>query len=453
MKISLQRTVVASFAICVAGCSGSSPEESRTGVAQSAVTGCIDFPSTTGWYSQPMETQTGTFQFAFDATPTLPNIDALVGLSNGLQTSATAFAALVRFNSSGNIDALSGKSFKAANAIPYSPNVTYHFVLVVDISTHKYSAFVSWAGGAPWIVGTRLSFGSGARTVTSLDAYGEYDPTSGAFLDVCNPTPSSDAGDFSLSFASTAATTVQGQNSGYQAIATSVGGFADSVTLFAYALPTGALAFTYPPEPVLGGSGILNVNVEPGLETPPGTYRITLKAKSGITGIHHSASGTLTVTPAVCSTATPTDGWTNNSLPSLTAPIALYYDVMTTAEPTTSYIGTSSGPQTSRTGFATLVRFNSSGTIDAIDGSTYQAVETLTYKANTTYHVLQSVDPTTHTYSVLVEPAGQPRVTIATNFAFQTGQSNVTQLDNWGVEMSSSASGQTKVCNFALPEE
>jgi hypothetical protein len=453
MKISLLRTVATSFAVCLAGCSGSSPGESRTGVEQSAVTGCIDFPSTTGWYSQPMQTQTGTFQFAFDATPTVSNINALVGLSNGLQTSATSFAALVRFNASGNIDALSGKSYKAAYTIPYSPNVTYHFVLVVDISTHKYSAFVSWAGGAPWTVGTNLSFGTGASTVTSLDAYGEYDPTSGAFLDVCNPTPSSDAGDFSMSFASTAVTTPQGQNSGYQATVTSIGGFSDSVTLFAYALPTGALAFTYPPEPVLGGTGTLNVNVEPGLETPPGTYKITLKAKSGITGISHSSSATLTVTPAVCSTATPTDGWTNNSLPALTVPVVLYYDVMTTAEPTTSTIGTSSGPQTSSTGFATLLRFNSSGTIDAINGSTYQAVKTLAYKANTTYHVQQSVNPTTHTYSVQVEPAGKPWVTIATNFAFQTGQSNVTQIDNWGVEMSSSASGDTKVCNFALPEE
>jgi hypothetical protein len=197
----------------------------------------------------------------------------------------------------------------------------------------------------------------------------------------------------------------------------------------------------------------LNVNVEPGLNTPPGTYKITLKAKSGITGISHSTSGTLTVTPAVCSTATPTDGWTNNSLPPLTTPLTLYYDMMTTAEPTTSYIGMSNGPQTSSAGFATLVRFNSSGTIDALNGSTYEAVKTLTYKPNTTYHVQQTVNPTTHTYSVEVQPAGQPSVAIATNFAFQTGQSSVTQIDNWGVEMSSTASGDTKVCNFALPEE
>ncbi len=452
MKISLHRAVAALFAICVASC-GSSPPGEATGTELSAVSGCIDFPSTTGWYSQPMQSQKGTFQFAFDATPTVSNIDAVVGLSHGLQTSATSFAALVRFNSAGNIDALSGKSYTAANTIPYSANVTYHFVLVVDIATHKYSAFVSWAGGAPWTVGTGLSFGSGASSVTSLNAYGEYDPTSGAFLSVCNPTPSSDAGDFSLSLASTTGTAPQGQDAGYQATVTSIGGFSDSVTLSASGLPTGALAFLYPPEPVLGGSGTLNVDVEPGLNTPPGTYKLTLKAKSATTGVSHSASATLIVTAAVCSTATPTDGWTNNPLPALTTPLALYYDMMTTAEPTTSYIGMSDGPQTSSAGFATLVRFNSSGTIDAINGSTYEAVNTLKYKAHTTYHVEQSVDPTTHTYSVQVAPAGQPRVTIATNFAFQTGQSSVTRLDNWGVEMKASASGDTKVCNFALPEQ
>jgi hypothetical protein len=99
------------------------------------------------------------------------------------------------------------------------------------------------------------------------------------------------------------------------------------------------------------------------------------------------------------------------------------------------------------------VRFNSSGTIDALDGSTYRATATYKYKANTTYHVIQTVYPATHTYSVEVLHTNGTSATIATNFAFQTGQSNVAQLDNWAVEMASTAAGDTKVCNFALPEQ
>jgi hypothetical protein len=63
------------------------------------------------------------------------------------------------------------------------------------------------------------------------------------------------------------------------------------------------------------------------------------------------------------------------------------------------------------------------------------------------------VYPATHTYSVEVLQTNGTNATIATNFAFQTGQSNVTQLDNWGVEMNSTASGDTKVCNFSLPQQ
>jgi hypothetical protein len=201
------------------------------------------------------------------------------------------------------------------------------------------------------------------------------------------------------------------------------------------------------------GAGTLNVGIEPGLNTPPGTYHLTLKAKSGITAITHSASVTLIVTPAVCSTATPTDGWTNTSLPwPITPPIAWYFDAMPTASPTNSLIGVSNGPQTDGTGFSALVRFNSSGTIDALNGSTYQATKTFKYKANTTYHFLLSIDPTAHTYSVSVNSAAGS-ADIATNFAFQTSQSNATTFDNWGVEMNSTASGDTKVCNFVLTEQ
>ncbi len=48
---------------------------------------------------------------AYDATPSASGINAVVGLSNGAQTAYTGFAAITRFNPSGNIDARSGGAY------------------------------------------------------------------------------------------------------------------------------------------------------------------------------------------------------------------------------------------------------------------------------------------------------------------------------------------------------
>jgi hypothetical protein len=465
MKMMLERTVAALFAIGLVNCSGgydagssSDLRSEEVRAAQSAVTGvCYEVP---GVPYQPMQSETGTFQFAFDAIPSASKLNGVFGLSNGAQTSDTSFAALVRFNSSGYIDALSGGSFKAASKIPYSAGVTYHFVLNVDISAHKYSAVVTPMGsdggaGTEQIVGTGLSFGSGASSVTSINTWGGNVPVGGS-IDVCNPTPASE-GDFSMSLASTTAIVYQGEDldsqdyNYYQATVTAIGGFHDSVTLSLYGAPTGVIVH---PDPPVIGSGTLNVNVEAGINTPPGTYHLTLKAKSGSTAITHSASVTLIVDAGdACATATPTDGWTNTSVAGgiIQGVEEWAFDAMPTASPTNSLIGISKGPQTASTGFGSLVRFNSSGTIDALNGSTYEATQTFKYKANTTYHFIYAVNVNAHTYSILVYPPGGNQgnaTTIASNFAFQTSESSVTSLDNWGVEMNSTAAGDTKVCNF-----
>jgi hypothetical protein len=169
---------------------------------------------------------------------------------------------------------------------------------------------------------------------------------------------------------------------------------------------------------------------------------------------------TLTVMAAYsCMTATPTNGWSNLNENGFSNTSEWFFDAMPTASPTSSLIGVSQGPQTSSAGFGTLVRFNSSGTIDALNGSTYEAVHTFKYKSHTTYHFTLDVNVPAHTYSVSVYAAGgnggfgcpscSTATTIATNYAFQTSQNTVPWMDNVGVEMDSTAAGDTEVCNWS----
>jgi hypothetical protein len=125
-----------------------------------------------GWQNFAISPQTGSFTAEFDATPSAPLIDSVVGLSRGAQTAYTGFATLARFNPSGNIDARNGAAYAATSTIPYSAGVTYHFRLVVNVPSHTYSIFVRPAGGAESTVGTNFAFRTEQNTVTSLDWWG-----------------------------------------------------------------------------------------------------------------------------------------------------------------------------------------------------------------------------------------------------------------------------------------
>jgi hypothetical protein len=246
------------------------------------------------------------------------------------------------------------------------------------------------------------------------------------------------------------ATVTQGQDIQYQANVWSLDGFGDSVSVSVSGVPPGTLVGSS--SPVIG-SGIAYVPFFTGLSTPLGTYPLTFTGTSGSGAVSHTAQSTLTIAPAVCSTATPRNGWQNTSLPTLTGLSQVFFDAMPTASPTNSVIGLSSGPQTAYTGFAELVRFNPSGTIDVRNGSVYAADAVMPYSAGTTYHFTVNMDLNAHTYTVLAFTqlgAGQQ---IATNYAFRTEQSSVTSVSSWGVEVNPDASGSTVVCNFALPED
>jgi hypothetical protein len=126
----------------------------------------------TAFQNTAFASQTGTFTATFDAMPSVPKINSVIGLSKGAQSGYAGFAALVRFNPTGNIDARSGGGYTALSTIPYSGGKMYHFRLTVNVTTRKYSVFVTPPEGGELTVGTSLNFRSEQSMVTSLDHWG-----------------------------------------------------------------------------------------------------------------------------------------------------------------------------------------------------------------------------------------------------------------------------------------
>jgi len=148
---------------------------------------CVTATAGGSWQNRSFTSQSGTFTAEFDATPLAAPTDTVVGLSQGAQTAYSGFAALARFNLSGNIDARNGGAYAAASTIPYSANVTYHFRLVVNAPAHTYSIFVRPAGGAELTVGSNFAFRTEQNTVASLNNWGAFVNTSATGSSrVCN---------------------------------------------------------------------------------------------------------------------------------------------------------------------------------------------------------------------------------------------------------------------------
>src|ERR1700758_4394657 len=91
--------------------------------------------------SAPFPAQTGTFSAAFDVPPSSGNIDAVTGLSLNAPTVYTSLAVIVRFNSSGFVDARNGGTYAAAASVSYTAAQKYHLRLSVNVPAHTYSVY------------------------------------------------------------------------------------------------------------------------------------------------------------------------------------------------------------------------------------------------------------------------------------------------------------------------
>jgi hypothetical protein len=151
---------------------------------------CITQTSGDGWIDEPFDiAQNGTFTATFDATPSVSPITGSghVGISLGSQNAYTGFANIVRFNSTGTIDARNGGAYAASTTIAYSGGVTYHVRLVINVPAHTYSIFVTPAGSTERTLGSNFAFRTEQNTVNGLDWYGVFVPDGSTdSLSVCN---------------------------------------------------------------------------------------------------------------------------------------------------------------------------------------------------------------------------------------------------------------------------
>ena len=137
--------------------------------------------STSIWQNTPIATQSNRFQASFDATPNLASMDVVTGFSLGTADAYPRLSASVRFNTSGFIDARNGGSFTANTAVRYVAGQTYHFRLLIDPSTHRYTIYVTPPGSQEITLGTNFAF----RINFSRLNYWAFNSAKGS-LSVCN---------------------------------------------------------------------------------------------------------------------------------------------------------------------------------------------------------------------------------------------------------------------------
>ena len=140
--------------------------------------------TSTIWQNLPFTSETGIFSVEFDAIPNNANMDGVMGISNGPATGYNNLANIVRFNPLGNIDARNGGTYNADTTISYTPGISYHFRLVINIPTHTYSAYVAPLGSNEITIGSNYLFRTEQNAVADLNNFGLYSSVGSA--QVCN---------------------------------------------------------------------------------------------------------------------------------------------------------------------------------------------------------------------------------------------------------------------------
>ncbi len=205
---------------------------SQTGTASTiAVTvsnstpGCFVSGSNTNWNSyQAFTAQTTNFTATFTATPNTNNQDSVIALSQAPITAYSQGAALIRFNSSGQIDVYKGSlgDYTADTAVNYAAGVTYAFTLTVNMSAGTYTVALTSPSSVTLATGYTFRTTASAASLGYINAVS--DNTTPDTAEVCNFQIGSAA---SLSFSPASlnfGNLTVGSNAAQTVTATTVGG-------------------------------------------------------------------------------------------------------------------------------------------------------------------------------------------------------------------------------------
>ncbi len=135
----------------------------KSGIASSSITtgnyliGAV--VGTPTWASVAFGPRTAAFTYGFDMAASANNIDAVVGLGGVVPVTGYGdLACIVRFNSSGKIDARNGGGYAALVDFPYSVGNVYSVRMIVDPVAKTYSVTVSVNGGVAVLIAQNYAF-------------------------------------------------------------------------------------------------------------------------------------------------------------------------------------------------------------------------------------------------------------------------------------------------------
>ncbi len=185
--VSTTSTPANTYTLTFTGTSGSlTPQTITASLTVTVPNLCVPTTAPLVWTNTPFASKTGTFTALFDATPgAAATINDVIGLSQGAQTNIGNFPVLVSFSNTGHIVARNGGAYTATNIVPYIAGQSYHFRLVVNVTAHTYSIFVTPPGGAEAIIGANFAFRTGV-TPSSLNSVGSQVDTTAGALTYCN---------------------------------------------------------------------------------------------------------------------------------------------------------------------------------------------------------------------------------------------------------------------------
>lgn len=394
--------------------------------------------SAASWQNVALPVQGGLFTAEWDAAPSLSGMDGIMGLSNGPASGYSALAAAVRFNNAGRIDARNGGGFAAASTIAYSPGSKYHFRLVVNLATRRYSAYVRQGMSAEQTVAADYAFRTEQASVSSLSNLGLYASTGAETICAAAITASGPPPDTAAPIISGMAATVVSSASARIAWTTSepADGQVEYGRTTAYgSASTRALTLTTGHSIALSGLA------------PATLYNYRARSRDAAGNLAASANATFTTVAAPAGCAAGAGVWRNLPQPSKAATFTAEFEATPSRAKMDGIVGASYGPASAYAALAAAVRFNNAGRIDARNGGAFSATASIPYSAKTVYRFRLVVDVVAHRYSAYVRQGAGAEQLIASKLAFRTEQAKVAQLNNVGFYASS---GSLTVCGAAF---
>lgn len=160
-------TVLGDIASEVDGASGSIAVCGVTVVADpTTADGCVVASAGDGFITQPVADASVVGTVTFQATPSAPGIDGVIGQSAGVPAAFSDLATAVRFSPAGVIDVRDGDTYRSDLNFSYSAR-SFDMRMTSDVTSHTYSVFVGSSSASE--IARQYRFRTTQAAATHLD--------------------------------------------------------------------------------------------------------------------------------------------------------------------------------------------------------------------------------------------------------------------------------------------